>query len=134
METLGLQNVMQKRGDYLKKGAWTVCKFKEGLGKKEGGGGDVFERRLIPQWTLCPLNYPKKLFPPLHHCFDRKMQICNLHAVFGHFAKIVPHQAITFGKPWSNTLACIACRDINSLTMLSLPNMPHISIFKYLLP
>ena len=28
-------------GDYLKRGAWTVCKFKGGLGKKEGGG--VFE-------------------------------------------------------------------------------------------
>ena len=28
-----------KRGDCLKKwGAWTVCKFKGGLGKKEGGG------------------------------------------------------------------------------------------------
>ena len=40
-------------GDCLKKGAWTVCKFKRGFGKKdrvvflrEGGGG------LIPQCTL----------------------------------------------------------------------------------
>ena len=39
-------------GDYLKRGAWTVCKFKGGLGKKEGGG--VFERgELIPRCTLC---------------------------------------------------------------------------------
>ena len=30
-------------GDCLKKGAWTVCKFKRGLGKKEGAG--VFEGR-----------------------------------------------------------------------------------------
>ena len=30
------------RGDCLEKGAWTVCRFKEGLGKKRGGG--VFER------------------------------------------------------------------------------------------
>ena len=33
-------------GDCLKRGAWTVCRFKGGgLGKKEGGGG-------IPQCTL----------------------------------------------------------------------------------
>ena len=38
-------------GDYLKKEAWKVCRFKGGLGKKEGGG--VFERGLIPQCTLC---------------------------------------------------------------------------------
>ena len=29
------------RGDCLKGGAWTVCRFKRGLGKKEGVG--VFE-------------------------------------------------------------------------------------------
>ena len=28
------------------KGAWTVCRFKGGLGKKQGGG--VFEEGLIP--------------------------------------------------------------------------------------
>ena len=28
-------------GDCLKRGAWTVCRFKGGLGKKEAGG--VFE-------------------------------------------------------------------------------------------
>ena len=35
-------------------GAWTVCRFKEGLGKKEGGGGGggVFEGGLTPQCTL----------------------------------------------------------------------------------
>ena len=39
-------------GDCLKRGAWTVCRFKgEGLGKKEGG---VLERKgLVPQCTLC---------------------------------------------------------------------------------
>ena len=32
-----------REGDFLKRGAWTVCRFKGGggLGKKEGGG--VFE-------------------------------------------------------------------------------------------
>ena len=25
-----------QRGDYLKYGAWAVCRFKSGLGKKEG--------------------------------------------------------------------------------------------------
>ena len=37
-------------GDYLKRGAWTVCWFKVGLGKKEGGR--VFERGLRYQCTL----------------------------------------------------------------------------------
>ena len=41
----------QYRGDELpKKGAWTVCRFKGGLGKKDGGG--VFEGGLIPQCIL----------------------------------------------------------------------------------
>ena len=40
-----------REGDCLKRGAWTVCQFKGGLGKKEGvvlvrGGG------LIPQCIL----------------------------------------------------------------------------------
>ena len=41
-----------RRGDCLKRrgGAWTVCRFKGGLGKKEGGG--VFEEGLIPRCTL----------------------------------------------------------------------------------
>ena len=40
-------------GDCLKRGAWTVCRFKGGFGKKEGGG--VFEGGgwLILQCTLC---------------------------------------------------------------------------------
>ena len=48
----------QCRGGYCLKrggggGAWTVCQFKGGLGKKEGGG--VFEGGggLISQYTLC---------------------------------------------------------------------------------
>ena len=39
------RGVMKKpiyRGDYLKKGAWTVCSFKRRLGEKERDG--VFER------------------------------------------------------------------------------------------
>ena len=36
--------------DCLKRGAWTVCRFKGGLGKNEGGG--VFEEGLIPQCAL----------------------------------------------------------------------------------
>ena len=40
------------RRGLLKKGAWSVCRFKEGLGKKEGDG--VFERGggWYPQCTL----------------------------------------------------------------------------------
>ena len=34
--------------DCLKRGAWAVCRFKRGLGKKEG----VMFLRLIPQCTL----------------------------------------------------------------------------------
>ena len=34
----------------LKKGAWIACKFKKGLGKKEGA--DVFEMGFTPQCTL----------------------------------------------------------------------------------
>ena len=41
-------------GDCLKRGAWTVCRFKEGLGKKEGEGV-VFEKGLISQCTLCTM-------------------------------------------------------------------------------
>ena len=40
----------QYRGGIAQKGAWTVCRFKGGLGKKEGGG--VFEGGLTPQCTL----------------------------------------------------------------------------------
>ena len=39
-------------GGCLKKGAWTVCRFKGGLGKKDGGG--VFEGGMIPQCTVLP--------------------------------------------------------------------------------
>ena len=35
----------------MRKKNWTVCKFKGGLGKKEGGG--VFDGGLISQCTLC---------------------------------------------------------------------------------
>ena len=41
-------------GDCLKRGAWTICRFKGGLAGKTGGG--VFERGLIPQCTLCCYN------------------------------------------------------------------------------
>ena len=37
------------RGDYLKRGAWTVSRFMRGLSKKEGV---VFLRGAIPQCTL----------------------------------------------------------------------------------
>ena len=40
-----------QRGIALKKGAWTVCRLKEGLGKKKRGS--IFEWGLIPQCTLC---------------------------------------------------------------------------------
>ena len=39
-----------------------------------------------------PPHYPKNwLVPPMApHCFDAKCRFCNFHAVFGHFAQIVP--------------------------------------------
>ena len=41
----GITKSQYRGGNFLKNGeggwAWTVCRFKEGLGKKEGGG--VFE-------------------------------------------------------------------------------------------
>ena len=43
----GRLHVLQK-----KKGGGGLCKFKRGLGEKEGG---VFEGELIPQCTLCLL-------------------------------------------------------------------------------
>ena len=45
----GLQKTIY-RGDCLKRGAWTVCRFKRGLGKKEGSG--IFFGGLIPQSIL----------------------------------------------------------------------------------
>ena len=45
----------------LKRGTWTVGRFKKELGKKEGFG--VFEGCLIPQctlwWQKCFVNFPK---------------------------------------------------------------------------
>ena len=40
-----------------------------------------------------PPHYPKMAPPPCpppSHCFDQKCQFCHFHAVFGHFAQIVP--------------------------------------------
>ena len=49
-----LKNMILKEGSQkpicLKKEAWTVCRFKKGLGRKEGFG--VFHGGLIPQCTL----------------------------------------------------------------------------------
>ena len=39
-------NIEGRLGDCLKRGAWTVCRFKGGLGKKEGVG--VFEGGWYP--------------------------------------------------------------------------------------
>ena len=36
----GHENPIHRGGGWLKRGAWIVCRFKRGLGKKEGG---VFE-------------------------------------------------------------------------------------------
>ena len=41
-----------QRGDCLKRGAWTVCKFKGGRTWQERGGGVVFFEGLIPQCKL----------------------------------------------------------------------------------
>ena len=38
------------RGDCMKRGTWTVCRFRDSLGKKEEGG--CFWEGLIPQCTL----------------------------------------------------------------------------------
>ena len=43
------------RGNCLKRGSWTGCRFKGGLDEKEGGG--VFEGGLIPQCTLCTIRH-----------------------------------------------------------------------------
>ena len=51
---MGFQKKAIQRGggDCLKKGGdWTICRFKEGLGKKEWGG--VFEEGVDTQCTLC---------------------------------------------------------------------------------
>ena len=40
-------------GDCLKRGAWTVCRFKRGLARKQKGRGGIFEGELIPLYTLC---------------------------------------------------------------------------------
>ena len=37
-------------GDCLKRGAWTVCRFKGGFGKKEGGG--VFEGERVVDTSM----------------------------------------------------------------------------------
>ena len=42
----GVQEKQYRGGIALKGGAWTVCRFVRGLGKKEGGG--VFERGWYP--------------------------------------------------------------------------------------
>ena len=39
----GVEEKPIQRGACLKQRAWTVCQFKGGLDKKDGGGGSVFE-------------------------------------------------------------------------------------------
>ena len=57
----GSRKINLEGGGLHKKGAWTVCWFKGGLGKKEGSG--IFEGGLIPQCTLWVVkNLKKNLF------------------------------------------------------------------------
>ena len=49
-------------GDCLKRGTWTVWRFKRGLGEKERGG--TFDGGLIHQFTLCKLGKQKCFCKP----------------------------------------------------------------------
>ena len=47
------------RGDYIRRGAWTGCRFKRGLGEKESGG--VFEGNVdTPMHTVINHNLQKR--------------------------------------------------------------------------
>ena len=45
------RGVHKVEGGLPKRGAWGVCRFKRGLGKKQGGW--CFQGGLIPQCTVC---------------------------------------------------------------------------------
>ena len=51
----GVHEKTNIEGGLPKKGAWTFCIFKGGLGKKNGGGS--FEGGVIPQCTLWLQHY-----------------------------------------------------------------------------
>ena len=71
-----------QRGDCLKRGTWTVCQFKGGLGKKEGGG--VFEGgTLIPQCTLWTFIWSRKGIPSLLLFTGRLVQVSKSISIKG---------------------------------------------------
>ena len=51
---------LNKQGDCLKRGAWTVCRFKRGLDKNERSG--IFDGGLTRQFTLCKFRNQKYVF------------------------------------------------------------------------
>ena len=104
--------------DCLKRGLGQFSNLRRGLARKKEKV--VFLRGVNTLIHTMSPTLSKSLACPLPHCFDLKCRFCNLHAVFGHFAQIVSHYSTPFGKPWSNTLAWIEYRGINSLTILSL--------------
>ena len=64
----------QYTGRYgLIRGAWIVCRFKSGFGKKEGRG--VFEGGFIPQWKLRYMFY----LLPFNICWSVVVSVVSNH-------------------------------------------------------
>ena len=103
----GLTKKQYKGGNYLKRGAWTVCKFKSGLGKKKGG---VFEAELLPpthtlggscvshphffclHWITCLSIFPQSHRLNLTHYSKSSLVLafCFLFVCMIHLAQVHP--------------------------------------------